>query len=122
MSYAQVRAITRVATAEDEQVWVDLARHCTGAQLDKAARGATRAKPSDQESSTRPVKPAAQVRWDDDGDLVLTLRIPAHQAPGVLAALEQCQAAEQTDRDVRLAEFSPTGSPALSSTRRAALR
>jgi hypothetical protein len=103
LSYAKVRAITRVASAEDEQVWVDLARRCTGAQLDQAARSASRAKQS--EPDPPPVKQAAQARWDDDGDLVLTLRIPAHQAHAVLAALEQHQTAEQADRDTRLAEL-----------------
>jgi hypothetical protein len=102
VSYAQVRAITRVATAADERTWVNLARHSNGAQLDKAVRGVAQAK---DPAPDAPAKPAAQIRWDDDGTLVLTLRFPAHDAPGVLAALEQHQAAEQTDRDARLAEL-----------------
>lgn len=100
LSYAQVRAITRIATADDETVWVELAQHCTGAQLDKAARGAAR---SLSESADQPPRPAATVRWDESGDLVLTLRFPAAQAPAVLAALEQHQKAEQVDRDSQLA-------------------
>jgi hypothetical protein len=34
VSYAQVRAITRVATAADEADWIELARHTTAAQLE----------------------------------------------------------------------------------------
>ncbi|HUR14457.1 MAG TPA: DUF222 domain-containing protein [Mycobacteriales bacterium] len=106
LSYSQVRAITRIATAATEHRWVELARHSTGSQLDRAATAAARAVAADagsQDPNARPEKPASQVRWDDDGDLVLTLRIPAHLAPAVLAALEQHQAAEQTEREARLA-------------------
>jgi hypothetical protein len=101
VSYAQVRALTRFVTAVDEDVWLDLARHSTAAQLEKAARGAARAKALEQAPDERAVKPATSLRWDDNGDLVLTLRFPAHEGVAVLAALEQVQAAEQAERDER---------------------
>ena len=101
VTYAQVRAITRVATAPEEQRWIELARHSTAAQLEKAVRGVNRAR------GGRPAReqPAARVAWEDDGTLVLTLRISAHEAPGVLAALESAQSAEQSDRDSRIAKL-----------------
>jgi hypothetical protein len=105
VSYSQVRALTRVAEATTQASWLELARFCTGAQLEKAARGAQRARRPDRDPAERPVKPPARVDWDDDGDLVLTLRIPAPQAVCVLAALEQIQAAEQADRDAALEEL-----------------
>jgi hypothetical protein len=105
LSYSQVRAVTRVATDADETSWLELARVTTGAQLDKVVRGAQRAVAADQDPASRPEKLAARVEWDDDGDLLLTLRIPAHQAPAVLAALEQHRAAEQTDRDGAIGEL-----------------
>jgi hypothetical protein len=108
LSYSQVRAATRVATAEDEQHWLDLARVSTGAQLDRVARGAQRARAAERDPTREPAKTGARVDWDDDGDLVLTLRIPAHVAPAVLAALEQHQAAEQTDRDAAISELVTT--------------
>jgi hypothetical protein len=114
LSYCRVRAVTRVASATNEHVWVDLARHSTGAQLDSAVRGVARATAAEQDPGSGPDKPAVTKRWDDDGDLVLTLRIPAHQAPGVLAALEQHQAAEQTDRDARLATLASDVLPGAS--------
>lgn len=118
VSYAQVRALTRCVTAADEQVWLDLARHSTAAQLERAARGAARAKNTNE---ARAEKPRSTVRWDDDGDLVLTLRLPAHEGVAVLAALEQHQAAAQVERDERLAglaaelagEADPEGSAAV---------
>jgi hypothetical protein len=39
LSFSQVRALTRVATAEDEADLVELARGCTTAQLERVVRG-----------------------------------------------------------------------------------
>jgi hypothetical protein len=102
LSYSQVRAVTRIATPDDEPRWLQLARQCTGAQLDKIARGADRARAADTGDGERPVKKPAHVQWDDDGDLILTLRFPAHEAVPVLAVLEQHQAAVQADREAAL--------------------
>ncbi|MCU1593728.1 MAG: endonuclease, partial [Frankiales bacterium] len=44
LSYAQARAITRVAASADEHQWVDLARYTTAAQLEKAVRGVRRSR------------------------------------------------------------------------------
>ncbi|HVE98190.1 MAG TPA: DUF222 domain-containing protein [Mycobacteriales bacterium] len=44
LSWTQVRAICRVAVAADEHVYIDLARHASGAQLEKIARGVRRAR------------------------------------------------------------------------------
>lgn len=104
VTYSQVRAITRVATAADEADWLALARHCTGSQLDKAVRGAERAVAADRDPEDAPDKPpAVRTEWDSDGDLILTMRIPAHQAVPVLTALEQHQSLEQTEREHKLA-------------------
>jgi hypothetical protein len=103
VTYSQVRAITRIATAADEPKWLELARHCTGAQLDKAARGAARAIAADRDPAERPPTPPVRLDWDEHGDLTLTLHVPAHQAVPLLAALEQHQALEQTEREERLA-------------------
>jgi hypothetical protein len=97
VSYAQVRAITRVATAADEGEWIELARHTTAAQLEKASRGVDRCRQDPKPAHEQP--PAVTISWDDDGSLLLTIRISPHEAPAVLARLEQARAAEQTDRD-----------------------
>jgi hypothetical protein len=111
LSYSQVRAVTRMATAAEEPRWLQLARSSTGAQLDKIARGGERARAADTPDSERPVKKPAHWQWDDDGDLVLTLRFPAHEAVPVLAVLEQAQAAVQADRDQALQELITTALP-----------
>lgn len=117
LSYCKARAVTRVATAQDEARWLQLARASTGAQLDEACRGAERARAADRDPAEQQPKQQVRLDWDDDGDLLLTLRIPAHQAPGVLAALEQHQAAEQTEREELLQELltEALGAPADSS-------
>ena len=105
VSYSQVRAITRVATPEDEPRWLELARISTGAMLESAVRGVQRARAAERDPRDQPPKQAVRMDWDEDGDLVLTLTVPAHEAVAVLAALEQHQAAEQAERDERLQEL-----------------
>lgn len=101
--YAQVRAVTRVATPSDEQQWVELAHVTSAAQLEKAVRGVSRARreatPIDAETRDREAHLSASTWWDDEGTLVVTLRVPAAHAPAVLAALESAQRQEQVDRD-----------------------
>ena len=103
VSYAQVRAVTRVATPSDEQQWVELAHVTSAAQLEKAVRGVSRARreatPIDAETRDREAHRSASTWWDDEGTLVVTLRVPAAHAPAVLAALESAQRQEQADRD-----------------------
>lgn len=108
VSYAQVRAISRVATPADEATWLELARCSTAAQLERAARGAARVR-REEERRRDPELVAEQDRvratWDDDGTLVLTLRIPPGQAPLVIAALEARTAEVRAEQEVRLGEL-----------------
>lgn len=108
VSYAQVRALTRVATPADEGTWLELARHSTAAQLERAVRGASRVRREEQRRlDPEGVAEQDRVRasWDEDGTLVLTLRIPPGQAPLVLAALEARTAQVRAEREERLASL-----------------
>jgi hypothetical protein len=102
LSWTQVRALTRCATAESEARLVDVARHCTGAQLEKLARGLNRVA-SLQQDAVDPFaaeqRMRSRTRYDEDGTLVLTLRVPAAHAPAVLAGLERIAAEVQSERD-----------------------
>ncbi len=95
LSWTQVRAITRIATADDEQTYVDIARHATGAQLERLVRGVRRARKI-AEDEADPERAAHQMRtrasYDDDGTMVLSMRLPAEQGAVLLAALEQARA------------------------------
>ena len=97
VSYAQARAISRVATGADEQRWVELARVTTAAQLEKAVRGVGRARRPREPAGEQPE--SVRISWEEDGTLLLSLRIAPCHAPAVLAALESARLTEQTDRD-----------------------
>jgi hypothetical protein len=96
LSWSQVRALTRVATPGNEQQLVQIARHSTGAQIEKVARGLRRAQQA--EADARDPEDAAyrmrtRVRYDEDGTVVLTVRMTAEQSQVVLAVLEQTRSA-----------------------------
>ncbi len=79
ISYCKVRAITRVASADNQEDLLSLARYSTGSQLEKACsalRRAGAARPADEDSSFR----CRSLSWmtdDHTGDLIVRARIPA---------------------------------------------
>lgn len=102
LSWTQVRALTRCATAETEEVLLAVARSCTGAQIEKVARGLARTAAAAMDA----VDPVAaeqrlrsRFRYDDDGTMVVTLRVPAGAAPVVRAGLDRVLAELQAERD-----------------------
>ena len=115
LSFTQVRALTRVAGADDEQVLVELARHTTGAQLERVVRGLRRARRPAEDAANRQdsawrMRP--RLAYDEDGTLVLTLRLPADKGAVVLAALEGLQAQIDTERQAEGARAGTTDVPA----------
>ena len=107
VSYSQARAITRVATGADEQQWVELARVTTASQLEQAVRGVCRARHDQAEDPLALEQPREELRvsWDEDGSLLLAVRVSAAHAPAVLARIGQAQQAEQSDRDALYARL-----------------
>ncbi len=88
ISYSKVRAMTRVATPENEGVLMSVAQYGTAAQVEKVAR------------LYRGVKDLAEARrqharrelthyFDDDGSVVIRARLPAERGAMVLAALKR---------------------------------
>jgi hypothetical protein len=89
LSYSKVRAITRVATPEIESSLVELARHATGAQLEKVVRGYHGA----LAATLAMARSAHEQRylswsWADDGSLRVEGRLPAEEGALLLSALE----------------------------------
>ena len=105
VSFAQVRAITRATTTDDEAAWLDLARSTTAAQLEKAVRGVLRARPTPDGDVPPPAPPSLRSRYDDDGYLTVVLRFSPDQAVLVMPALQSAQRAEQADRDALYARL-----------------
>jgi len=122
LSWTQVRAISRVATGDDEASWVELARNATGAQLERLVRGVRHAQRTEEDAAD-PWQAAwrneAQVSYDEDGTLMISLRLPAEDGAVVLAALEQARAV--LDHEVKPATPDRAGSSAEASPRRASL-
>jgi Domain of unknown function (DUF222)/HNH endonuclease len=86
LCYSQVRALTRIATAETERDLLVVARHATAGQLEvivRAYRGvlATAA-------GAGPAERYVRCDHDDDGSLLLRARLAAEEGALVLAALE----------------------------------
>jgi Domain of unknown function (DUF222)/HNH endonuclease len=98
LSYCKARALTRVATAETEAELVEIARHATGAQLEKLVRGYRGALSATLDAA----KESFQARtlscsWEDDGSLRIRGRLAAEDGALLLAALEQAKATNLGD-------------------------
>lgn len=119
LSYAKVRALTRVASPETEAEMVDLARTATASQLERLVRmyrpvrDAARAEAEEggaepgSEQPERPGRGSVEWHWDEDGSLVLSARLRSEDGALVLAALEAASATDEP-KDVS-AETSSAG-------------
>lgn len=106
LSWTQVRAVTRVASPDDEATYLECARHASGAQSEKLVRGVRRARALSDDTAD-PERAAWLMRtrlsYDDDGTLVVTIRMPAARGAVFSAALDEAMA--DLDREsVRRAE------------------
>jgi hypothetical protein len=86
LSYAKVRALTRVATAESEQELLYLARVMTAAQLERTMRGYRRV--TTEEARERQEDAQLSVFWNEDGSLELHGRLAPEEGALLLRALE----------------------------------
>lgn len=95
MSFSQARAVTRVATPDDQTRWVELTRHTTAAQLERLVRGVHRVR-RHEEALADPELAAWRMRatssYDDAGNRRIVIMVPAEDAPVFDAALAQLQA------------------------------
>ena len=89
LSYSKVRAITRVATPENEAELLELALHATAAQLERIARGYRGAASADLGHANAVDRERyLSWTWDDDGALVIRGRLSADEGALLLRALE----------------------------------
>lgn len=110
ISYSKVRAITRVATPENEEMLVDLATEATAALLERICRKfrgvleVERERETPEEADRR-----RAVRLDhlDDGRVRITATLPAEEGARFMAAIEAArdvEAREQAGAEERPAE------------------
>jgi hypothetical protein len=107
LSYAKVRALTRVARPETEDELLELARHLTAAQLERAVRAYRRV--STDEAAATQAAAYVGYYWDDDGSLVLQGRLAPEDGALLLRALE---AARDTLRERAECERRDSAEPA----------
>jgi hypothetical protein len=89
LSYSKVRAVTRVAQPETEAQLVEIARHATGAQLDKLVRGyAGVIRTTREHAQIVEEKQSLSCLWGDDGMLHVKGCLTPEDGAALLAALE----------------------------------
>ena len=90
LSFDKVRAVTAVATPDDEEIWLEVALHGSGAQLNRICRAVRRSldasdpRRADDELAHRGVR----VWWRDDGMLELLAVLPREDGGVAMAAIE----------------------------------
>ncbi|HEX7354467.1 MAG TPA: DUF222 domain-containing protein [Mycobacteriales bacterium] len=104
ISYSKARALTRVATTTNEQALVSTATACTASQLDRLCRGIARAR-SSGEILEQAARASFTARWEEDGTLRFSGRLPAEEGAVLLAALAAVRPDPITDPD----DSRPTG-------------
>ncbi len=89
LSYAKVRAVTRVATPESEEELLALARVCTASQLERCVRAYRRV--STKEAREQREAASLSVFWNPDGSLEIHGRLAPEDGALFLSALESAR-------------------------------
>lgn len=116
LSWSKVRALTRIATAENEGRWLEFARHATASQVERLVRAQRSAEAAvaalDGRESELADRRYLRVRVDEDGMYELRGRL----LPEVGALL--MQALDAAVDELHRAEPAPSGPPATQGERR----
>jgi HNH endonuclease len=90
LSYSKVRAITRIATPECEQALVDMALAGTTNHVERIVSAYRRAEPiAVEREQVQHARRSLRHHIDDDGSVVITVRLAAEAGTAVLSAIEQ---------------------------------
>ena len=111
LGYSKVRALTRVATADNEAYLLDIGRHGTAAHVEKFARlyrQASRANETERADARH--RERGLTFWhEDDGTVVLHGRFPPEMATRILSALEAAMAAHADEQPAAAGSGEPAG-------------
>jgi hypothetical protein len=90
LSYSKVRAVTRVASPETEELLLSIALHGTAHHVETTVRCFRRAQQAEELSREARQQAARRLSysWDDDGSLVLKASLPAETGALFLKALD----------------------------------
>ena len=107
LSYSKVREITRVGNAANEDYLLMIAAHGTAAHVENLVRAYRRCQEAEELSCEQRQQESRRVsfRYDEDGSLILTCRLPAEAGALVMKALDLAVDAHPVCADV------PAGTP-----------
>jgi uncharacterized protein DUF222/HNH endonuclease len=90
ISYSKVRAMTRVATAATEDFLLSIALHGTAHHVERVVQHVRRAQEAEELSreARQHAGRSLYYRYDEDGSLLVTARLPAEAGALLLKALE----------------------------------
>src|SRR6187431_2039154 len=90
LSYSKAREITRIGNPANEDYLLMIAEHGTAAHVERLVRTYRRCQEAEELSRERRQQQSRKVtfRYDDDGSLVLTCRLPAEAGARVMKALD----------------------------------
>ena len=98
LSYSKVRAITRVANRENEEMLLAIAGRSSAAELESLVRSHERVGSSDRERV--PSEARRSLSWHyEDGMVVITAAVPAERGALVVEALRKVVDARMDERD-----------------------
>ena len=92
ISYSKVRALTRVATADNEAELLTFARHGTTAHVERLIRGLRRLELADAGAEARAARRGLSLYPTDDGDYEVRGRLSPEVGALLLKALEEGEA------------------------------
>jgi len=90
LGYSKVREITRVASAETEDYLLMIAEHGTAQHVENLVRAFRRCKEAEELSreARQQQNRSVKYRYDDDGSLILSCRLPAEAGVRLMKALD----------------------------------
>ncbi len=114
ISYSKVRAMTRVATAQNEDYLMMIADHGTACHVERLVRNYRKVKRSEALARDNQHHALRELNWhiDDDGSYVLKARLSPEQGARITQALEaatsaireeQCNAADDVSAETPVA-------------------
>jgi hypothetical protein len=108
LSYAKVRAVTRVACPKTEDTFLQYALHGTAAHVERIVRDYRRCKEAEELGREAQQQANRELKWfyDHDGMLVIKARLPAEAGQMFIKAIE---AASDEVSEPRIAAESATG-------------
>ncbi|MGI9205975.1 MAG: DUF222 domain-containing protein, partial [Woeseiaceae bacterium] len=119
ISYSKARAMTRVATPENEEFLMKIAQHGTAYHVETVVRRYRRAKQlNDVESANKQFcSRSFDYHYDDDGSLVIKGRLPGEVGAMLIKALDQ--AVDRADNEQGVSAETPVETRPTFATRRA---